>query len=291
MILAPLQAVTQLLRSLTPSWLAKLSLRYEHTAIGTVLKRAEHEGPLRVQKALYPEGQEICHSIIIHPPAGIAGGDELDIQVDLGPKSHVVLSTPSATKWYKSFRNPSKQVIQMNLGEEAKLDWLPQENLFFAGAHCQVKLQLKLPQSASFIGWDTLMLGRKASGEAWHQGEVHLLNRIERNGKLLFIEQAHLNATDPYLKSSPQMGSWPIMGQLWALGPNCGHHLLEDLAPKMPWSDHICAGVTYLQQGVLLLRVVSDNIEMTRALLIDAWTSLRPHIHGVVAKPLRLWAS
>ena len=81
------------------------------------------------------------------------------------------------------------------------------------------------------------------------------------------------------------------MGQLWALGPNCGVHLLAYLAPKLPWNDHIRGGVTYLQQGVLLLRVVSDNIEMTRALLIDAWTNLRPHIHGVAAKPLRLWAS
>ena len=84
MFLAPDNAVKQLFRSLSPSWLAKLSLSYERTAIGTVLKRSLHEGPLRVQKALYPEGDDICHTVIIHPPAGIAGGDTLDINVSIG---------------------------------------------------------------------------------------------------------------------------------------------------------------------------------------------------------------
>lgn len=291
MFLAPDNAVKQLFRSLSPSWLAKLSLSYERTPIGTVLKRSLHEGPLRVQKALYPEGDDICHTVIIHPPAGIAGGDTLDIQVSVGKDSHVALSTPSATKWYKSFKNPATQIVQFELGENAKLDWLPQENLFFKGANSNLITKLNLPASASFIGWDALMLGRHASGEEWSSGHIHLLNEIRRDGQLIWIENGHIDAEDPYSQSLPQLGSWPVCATLLALGPQCSNHLAENLSEMMPWTDSIRAGVTLMPQGIVIVRAVSIDIEMARNWMIDVWTRLRPIVHGVPAQPLRLWAS
>jgi urease accessory protein len=291
MFLAPDNAVKQLFRSLSPSWLAKLSLSYERTAIGTVLKKSIHEGPLRVQKALYPEGEDICHTVIIHPPAGIAGGDILDIQADLSPGCHAVLSTPSATKWYKSLRNPATQTIRFTLEENAKLDWLPQENLFFKGANANVITTLNLSSSASFIGWDAIMLGRYASGEEWTHGHIHMLNEIRRDGKLIWIENGHIDAQDIYTKSLPQLGSWPVCATLWATGANCLNGLADQLSPMMPWTDRLRAGVTLMPQGVLLVRAVSTDVELVRHWMIDVWTKLRPIVHGVPAQPLRLWAS
>jgi len=291
MLLAPDNAVKQLIRSLSPSWLASLNLQYERSEIGTILKRSLHEGPLRVQKALYPEGEEICHTVILHPPSGIAGGDRLDIKVSLGSDSHSVLSTPSATKWYKSFKNPASQEIEFDLAQDAKLDWLPQENLFFKGADAKVLTKLNLQSSSSFIGWDAAMLGRHASGEEWSKGRVHMRNQIYRDGKLLWIENGQIDAEDKYYKSLPQIGSWPVFATVWAVGPACSSDLSESLSPMMPWTDSLRAGVTYLPQGVLLVRAVSSDIEMTRNWMIDMWSTLRPLVHGVPAQPLRLWAS
>jgi urease accessory protein len=268
-----------------------LSLSYERTSIGTVLKKSLHEGPLRVQKALFPEGNDICHSIIIHPPAGIAGGDTLEIDVFVGAECHAVLSTPSASKWYKSFKNPATQSIQFELGANAKLDWLPQENLFFKGADAKVLTKLNLQSSSSFIGWDAAMLGRHASGEEWSKGHVHVRNQIYRDGKLLWIENGQIDAEDMHYKSLPQIGSWPVFATLWAVGPACSRTLAESLSNMMPWTDALRSGVTYLPQGVLLARAVSNDIELTRNWMINTWSILRPLVHGVPAKSLRLWAS
>ena len=291
MFLAPDNAVKQLFRSLSPSWLAKLSLSYERTSIGTVLKKSVHEGPLRVQKALYPEGDDICHTVIIHPPAGIAGGDTLEIDVDIGSECHAVLSTPSATKWYKSFKHPATQRIVFNLGENTKLDWLPQENLFFKGANSNVITKINLPSTASYIGWDAIMLGRHASGEEWSSGHIHLLNEIRRDGKLIWVENGHIDAENIYSKSLPQMGSWPVSATLVAMGPKCSNELVEQFSGMMPWTDQLRAGITFMPQGVLVMRVVSNDIETTRNLMINVWTKLRPRVHDVAAQPLRLWAS
>ena len=63
-------------QSISKRWDASLLLEFTKSSISkkTLLSRREHFGPLLIQKALYPEGDEICHAVVLHPPAGIAGG-------------------------------------------------------------------------------------------------------------------------------------------------------------------------------------------------------------------------
>ena len=65
----------QVTEPLSSTWQASLALGFARRDDSTILARREHRGPLRVQKPLYPEGPGVCHAIVLHPPAGIAGGD------------------------------------------------------------------------------------------------------------------------------------------------------------------------------------------------------------------------
>src|SRR4029450_4697861 len=119
----------------TPGWHAKLSLDFRERDGRTVLAKREHTGPLIVQKTLHPEGAGVCQAIVVHPPGGIAGGDTLDVAVDVGAHAHAQLTTPGASKWYRSAAAFRRQTFEARVAANAILEWLPQEAIVLEGAH------------------------------------------------------------------------------------------------------------------------------------------------------------
>lgn len=274
------------------NWAANLSVRFEKRGTQTVLAEQHHSGPLLIQKALYPEGSAICHAVIVHPPGGIAEGDKLSLNIQHGPGAHAVITTPAATKWYKAPNRSTQQSISIRLEAGAKLDWLPQENILFDQSRVETSLGLSVASEATAIGWDLISLGRYASGESWLHGSLLIENEITDEHALpQWIERTMIEAASPIRNATLGLAGFPVFGTLWAFGAACTPGLAESLAPDLPFEEELRAGATCLPGGVLLIRALSRQTEPLRNAMISWWSRLRPIVHGVPARPLRLWAT
>jgi urease accessory protein len=273
-------------------WPAELHLRFARRKMRTVLVEKRHSGPLSVQKAIYPEDERICHAVIVHPPGGIAGGDELRVEIDLEPDSNAVVSTPAATKWYKAPRHRCRQQTTIRLAERATLDWLPQENIFYNATRAESTFRLQIGPGATAIGWEIGMLGRQASGEEWLEGTLRFLTSIERtDGLPLWVERLRLEATGSLRKAYQGLCGLNVFGTLWAVSASCTAALAEELASDLPLESGLRAGVTSLPEGILLVRGLANDVERLRQMMVDCWMRLRPPVHGLASQRLRLWAT
>src|ERR1700761_321761 len=137
-----------------PAWKAELALLYRHLDNRTFVAERRHEGPLVVQKPLYPEGPGVCHSVLVHAPGGIAGGDSLTLDLSLERHARALITTPSATKWYKADGRVARQMSHLSVGACAVLEWLPLESILFDEADAVIGATVALADDAVFAGWE-----------------------------------------------------------------------------------------------------------------------------------------
>ena len=272
------------------SWHAELHLGFAQVGGRTVLRENRHCGPLRVQKALYPEGEAVCQAILLHPPSGIAGGDHLAIQVTVDRGAQAQITTPGAGKWYRSGGRDAVQQIHLTVGDGATLEWLPQETLVYDGAQAHLQTQVSLGEGARFIGWDILCLGRQAAGERFSTGFFDLFNRVDREGTPLWLERGRVVGADPLLQSPAGWAGATVCGTLLCAFPELPAQAADLLVAcrALTPTDEAGHGLTVLP-GVLMARYLGHNSEAARHWFTALWQVLRPAACGRPAVLPRIW--
>lgn len=246
------------------AWHSVLTLAFDAQHAGgharTNLVQRHHQGALRVQKALYPESGEqqgICHVIMLYPPAGIALGDKLDIDIGVKHHAHAVITTPGANKWYgnlpsytpnkqtddsapikkpqkpqKNQENQETQETQENstsyaaqnitvyLQDDSRFEWLPQENCFYNASFAHATNQFFISPAASVIAWEINLLGREHHGERYRTGEMRLSNlfwRVDEQPKLLLADTLDHCAEHDWFGSAVGLNNHSVFASLWVV--------------------------------------------------------------------------
>ncbi len=272
------------------SWHAELHLGFAHRAGRTVLGENRHRGPLRVQKALYPEGDAVCQALLLHPPSGIAGGDHLAIEIAVDDNSHAQITTPGAGKWYRSGGAAASQTVTLNVAAGATLEWLPQESIVFDGAIARMDTHVTLAADSRYLGWDILCLGRAAAGERFEHGQFSLFCRVDRAGQPLWLERGAVAGNDAMFASPAGWAGATVCGTLLCSFPELPQQaaaLLEALRAVAP-VDGAQHGIT-APPGLLIARYLGNNSEAARLWFAELWKILRPACCGRPAVLPRIW--
>jgi urease accessory protein len=267
-----------------PGWLARLELGFAARAGRTVLAHRRHQGPLVVQRPFYPEGG-VCHLYLLHPPGGIVGGDRLDLTLACEAGAHALITTPGAGKFYRSAGPLAVQRQHLRVAAGAALEWLPQEQIVFAGAAVDSLIRIELETGAGFIGWEISCLGRPASGETFSHGALRQRFELWRAGKPLLLERSRIDGGSDWLACRWGAGGQPVLGTLAAVGAGAQHVELARAAVADAANE---VALTRLDE-VLIARYLGPSAERARALLTRIWVALRPPLLGVAACEPRIW--
>lgn len=274
----------QLAEPIASAWKAELSLEFRFQDQKTILARKAHDGPLVVQKPLYPEGPGVCHAIVVHPPGGIAGGDELILEARAQEKASALLTTPGAAKWYRSAGPVARQRLRFEA--RGTLEWLPQEAIVFDGARAELECEVELEGDARFIGWDIVCLGRSGSGERFTRGALRFATRVRRSGRPLWIERGRIEGGARLMASPAGLAGRHVFGTFLACFPGPDRKLLESMRNESPLDGD---GSVTLLPGILVARYLGDSSEAARRYFTGLWRILRPALAGREANEPRIW--
>ena len=267
-------------------WAAQLELDLQRRGMRTALVRRKQRGPLAVQRPFYPEG-EVCHLYLLHPPGGVVGGDRLEIAGEVQAGAAAVVTTPGATKFYRSGGADASQRQRLTVRGGGSLEWFPQENIFFPGARAALETQVHLESGACFMGWEIQCLGRPANQELFHCGSLSLQVQIYRDGRPLLLERLHVRDGED-LAGAASLRGFPVTASFLAAGvaPDSRDRVRELLGQIQPGA----AGVTLLDD-LLVLRYLGASTEAARRLFVKVWTLLRPALLNRPACPPRIWST
>ncbi len=278
-----------------PGWRGQLTLSYRRVGEGATARTVahdRHEGPLRVLQALYPEGPGICHHVLVHPPGGVVGGDELHIRAALQAGSHALITTPGATRFYRSDGPQALQQTHLQVADGARLEWLPMETIVYSGCRADNILRAALSAGAEMIGWDVLVLGLAAADQPFAHGWYR--QHLEVPG--VWLERARMAADDaPLLRGPLGWAGHTVLATLWfaagtPLVPARRDALLD--AARACIEGHALAataGVTSPQSRVVVVRALAGQVETVMQLLAAVRAAWRQAAWDLDAAPPRIW--
>jgi urease accessory protein len=267
------------------SWHGQLQLEFTHQSPKTLLSHSQIQAPLKVQRPFYPEGDRVCHTVMLHTAGGIVGGDRLSFDITLHPQSQALLTTAAATKIYRSSGKTARQMIHLKVATGACLEWLPQEAIVFDGANFQQSLRVDLAEAASWLGWEITRLGRSARGERFNTGLWRSHTEVWQGDRLVWVDPQRIVGGSEMLESPHGLGGCPVMGSLAFVGQPIAAELLDPIRDLLATPPR-CAtvpltvplpaqiAVTRLMTG-LLCRYRGHSTLEARRWFIQIWELLR----------------
>ena len=275
------------------AWHARLNLDYRaDAATGGTRLDFRHDGPLRVLKSLFPEGPAVCHTVVVHPPGGIVGGDTLNVDLALAEGAHALVTTPGATRFYRSGGERAAQAIAARVAAGARLEWLPLETLVHSGAHADNHMRFELAPGAEMFGWDCVALGLPAADAPFVAGDY----RHDIAVGPRWLERGRTSASDVALLDGPcGWAGHRALGTLWfAAGTpldDARRDALLEAAREIAGGHALAAtaGATAPQPDVVTLRVLAPRVEPVFEVMTGVWRAWRALAWAREACAPRVW--
>ncbi len=269
------------------AWHGEIALKFDRLVDErTILTHSYARAPLKVQRPFYPE-PDLCQTVLLHSAGGMVGGDRLSYDIELAPASRAMITTAAATKIYRSQGEISQQQIQIKIGANACLEWLPQETIMFDKARYQQHLHVDLAPGGTFCAWEIVRLGRSASQETFTQGYWQNALEVWQAGTPLWIDRSRLMGEQWH--SFQAANAQPILGLFVVIGRPVRTETIAQARALVPTAfQRHEYGATALKNGIVCRYRGADRIA-AQQWFIALWDLMRQQYLDRRACIPRVW--
>jgi urease accessory protein len=266
-----------------------LRLAFERRGARTVLTERRFTLPLQALEPVDLDGTGGLTLMLLNPTGGVLGGDALDTQVTLGPGSRVCLTTPAATRVYRSRGPRAVQHLSVVIGEDAVLEYVPDHLIPSPGSRLEQRAEVTLGAGGVFIGVDAWAVGRAARGEAWRFSELDTALTIRDARGLLLRERAIVSGARGWDGLGGAEGH-AYVASVVAMAP--ARHEWDELAQELSvaLAKRGCGAsfaVTALARGGLLARLLCPSAPSLGESVQTLWAGCRLRLLGLPPLALR----
>ena len=269
------------------SWQASLRLRFSSKGEKTFLTERAHFGPLTVQKPFYPEQSDCCHVVLLHPPGGIAGGDELRLDVTLDTNAHGLITTPGATKFYRSIGPIAKQEQRITLAQGASIEWLPQETVYFDAAQARTITRIDYTKDSRVLAWEIQCLGLPSQSRPFQSGHVFQTLELWQDDKPLLIDSNRYDGSSPLLTQACGLHAAEAIGS-FLIRTNTGSIEKKIILTILEKHPELRSGCSVIQD-IFVIRASATYAEPIKNLFLELWQTIRPMVLQRPACIPRIW--
>ena len=245
--------------------------------------------PLQALEPMDLDGDGVATLLLLNPTGGLLAGDRLETDIALGPGSRVCLSTPSATRVYRSPGPLAVQRLTIDVGAGAALEWLPDHLIPSPGARLRQATDIRLAADATLLYLDAWATGRAARGEAWGFDLLDSSLLVRDEAGLLLRERAILDGRPPRDGLGATEG-FAYAATFLALHPNGKGW--EDLTRALQVDVDAVGnagrvGVTTLGRGGVLARLLYPSAPALHGVVQALWATARRWLLGLPPAHLR----
>jgi len=265
----------------------KLTLESDSQRNKTIITEQLSRVPLYVQKALYYDETipSMAHVFVLSPSGGVLQGDRYrtDIELKNGAISHI--TTQGATRMYKMNSNYATQMINLNVGKNCYLEFLPEQLIPYKNSRYYQKATFKIDDSATLVYSETIVPGRVAMGELFDY-DVCCLKTLCYDDKqeIKFHDNCILEPKKQTMNSLGIFGNKTAHSMMYVVTKQeCIEELYETINQLFKDNDEIIGGASILPNNSgLSVRVLSNSSELNKTTVYNIAQIVRKQIiHNV----------
>jgi urease accessory protein len=270
-----------------------LSLTLARIGATTRVRRQFQRAPLQLYQPVYldPGRPDMAFLYLLQAGDGLVQGDRYRVDICCEPDAAAHVTTLSTTNVFAARQNYASQLVNLEVGPGAFLEYLPDPVVPFRGSRFFQQMTAVVDQSATIIFGETLVPGRIARHEihAYDAFIAETLVRRQDGTEILSDTLSIVPAQGDDPESLGLLGPAPVVASLYMISEQADSaKLVRELRAGLNEAPDVSFGVSELpNRAGAVVRILGPSSRAVKSARLTAWHSGRMVLLGVPPPYLR----